>query len=158
MFNILKYQHELISDAVEIRVVFQNKKDGEIITDGGHFTSREAADRWLYDLKRLWFLVRTEKFLLHKQHIYEHGAGHKSVTVKKAILDQLIRQKNYAVNNTSVSLNAICNWLLTELPKFERILPSVKNPSYAGADEELKVLTDFASRQVNFNLLKKQAK
>jgi hypothetical protein len=130
------------------------RKDGIIIDDGGHFATKQGADLWLNNLKRDFIFFRVENFLHHKQHIFENAPGHKSLTLKKTILENILKHYRYAVDKP-IGLNTFCRWLLEFQEQFHQVLPSEKNPSRESSEEDLKFLMEFAKAQVQFNLLKK---
>jgi hypothetical protein len=153
MFNILKYNHDLVSDSIEIRVLFQLKPTAEIHNDGGHFAKKASGDAWLRQLKQNYLTIKVENFLHHKKHIIESSPGHKSLCNKKNSLDELFRFLTFACTNPS--LPEVCKWCITMHKHFEIILPSVTNPRYQSSIDALNEIMEFAKLHVNGALIKK---
>jgi len=153
MFNILKYNHDLITDALEIRVLFQLKPTSLIINDGGHFQKKASGDAWLRQLKQNYFTIKVENYLHHKKHIIESSQGHKSLCNKKNALDELFRFLTFACEKAT--LTEACQWALNMQKQFETILPSSTNPSYQSSIEALNEIMTFARLHANGALLKK---
>jgi hypothetical protein len=147
MFNILKYSHDAASGIYEITVAYQLKHNGEIINDGGTFHTRQSADVWMYQIKKVYFVSRLKSYIRHKQHIIDAAMkGHKSLSIKKAILDELIGLIPKAVDQATP--NDAYRWALIMNRKLEQILPSDSNKSYHSSRDELKLITSFAQAQL----------
>ncbi len=153
MFNILKYQHDAVTDAIEIRVSFQLKPTSEIKLDGGHFNKKSQGDAWLHNLKRDYFTIKVENYIQHKKYIIEAGPGHKSLSAKKVSLDILNRFLFWAVSGKG--LGEICKWALESQKHFETILPSQNNNSFESSEAALSEIMNFARQHSNNHLLKK---
>lgn len=153
MFNILTYQHDLISDSIDIKVAFQLKPSSEIKEDGGHFLKRSSGDAWLRKLKKDYLTIKVENFLIHKKHIIEGGPGHKSLSVKKIALDELFRYLNFAVDKACLA--EACKWCIDMRKQFETILPSTSNNSYQSSNDSLNEIMEFAKLHANGALIKK---
>lgn len=147
MFRILKYQHDLVSDAVEIRVIFQLKPKGNIIEDGGMFTKKRNGDAWLYQVKKDYFNIKLENYLVHKKFIIESSVGHKSNIAKKQSLAELYKYLEWAC--TKASLYEACKWAIQMKKHFETILPSPNNPSYNSSNEAIDEIIEFAKLHQN---------
>lgn len=142
MFRLLKYQHDLINDSLEIRVLFQLKPTSEIIQDGGMFTKRISGDRWLEKLKKDYFTIKLENYIVHKKYIIESGPGHKSLCAKKQALAELHRFLLYCCEKAS--LQEACKWCLNMEQKLTAILPSSTNNSYQSSVTALDEIIQFA--------------
>ncbi len=152
MFRILKYSHDQVTDAVEIRVAVQLKPTSEIKEDGGMFPKKYSGDRWLEQAKKDYITLKIQNYLYHKKHIIEAGPGHKSHAAKKQALSELYRFLEWAC--TKASLPEICKWCINMNNQFALVLPSTTNPSYDSSMEALNEITEFAKLHVNGALVK----
>lgn len=152
MFNILKYQHDSISDILDIRVVFQINVNGKIQSDGGTFTSKSSGNQWLYKCKRDYFCFKIENYLIHKQHIIDVAKGNKNLITKTNSM-QLLQRFNqwYAFENPSLA--EMCKWTIAMEQHFLNVLPGRLNPSYESSLQCINQIMHFAKQHVNGALI-----
>ncbi len=156
MFNVLKFSHDLITNATEVKVLFQTKPGGEIKTDGGNFTTEQRAREWLYQLKRDYFLIKVENFIMHKRHIIESSTGHKSLADKKISLHRCNDfLKWFAFQNPHLPI--ACKYLLEIEEHFNKIIPSSTNVSFQTSLDELNYIIKFARDHAPKNEIKKES-
>lgn len=153
MLNIIRYAHDSITDSIEIKVLFQTKINGEVIQDGGTFSTKLSGDIWLSKLKKDYLTIRLENFYHHKKHIIETSPGHKSLQAKNEALNKIFRYLLWACKIDS--LTEVCKWLIDLEPDLNKIVPGSSNPSYQSSCDELKLLLDFARKHTGNNQLKK---
>jgi hypothetical protein len=158
MFNILRYQTDQVTGSLEIRVVFQQRENGNIIHDGGIFTTKQAGDSWLRNLKRDYFSFLVENYLVHKKHIIDYaieaGPSHKSISAKKISLDLLFKYSRWAAFEKA-PLMEMCKWAVQMENHFLAVLPSQKNNSYKSSLECATQIIKFAKEHSCGALLKK---
>lgn len=142
MFRILKCSHDLADDSLEIKVVFQQKRDGRILDDGGFFKSRASGEAWLSQLKKDYFTTRVENYIHAQQHIIEISQGHRSLQAKKECIDILMNYLDYATR--TATLYEACKYCLIVSKHLEMILPPLASTYYPNSAEDLKIIMDFA--------------
>lgn len=153
MFNIISYNHDLVSDSLTIKVLVQLKANGNIIEDGGTFSKKQSGDNWLRDLKKFYLTMKIENFVLHKKHIIESSVGHKSLNEKKIAVAELQKYLVYACEKASLA--DASKWCIQMYKHFEKILPSSSNPSYESSCKALDEIMEFAKLHVHGALIKK---
>ncbi len=156
MFNILDYSHNLADDSLKIKVVYQLKSGGQLLEDNKFFIKKVYGEKWLHDVKKLYFAIKVENYIIHKEHIYNSVPGHKSIAAKKEALKELRKYLNWALFASPLpSLMECCKWALRIQQQFETVLPSSNNNSYESSKEALREIIDFAKQHDTGALLKK---
>lgn len=153
MFNIVAYNHDLVTDSLTIKVFVQLKTNGNIIEDGGTFTKKQSGDAWLRELKKNYLTIKVENFILHQKYIIENSPGHKSLFEKKKAIAELQNYLTYACEKAT--LPEASKWCVFMYKHFEKILPSSTNPSYESSVEALNEIMLFAKAHEHGALIKK---
>jgi hypothetical protein len=156
MFNILQFTVDEITGQAEVKVSFQAKLNGREILDGGVFTNRDAAKKWLHHCQKDWFLTRVENYIAHKKIIIENAPrGHKSHAIKLQALDRLLKYIAYVAKEQR--LFDACKYLLAEYDNFLKVLPAKENASYQSSVQEIELLYKFAKEYYTKAEIKKAA-
>ena len=153
MFQIVKFQKDLVSGKTEVKVFFQLRQTSDIKEDGGTFSNEQAAKNWLRTIKKDYILIKIENYICHKKQIIDHAPHlHKSMIPKEQALAECLRYLQYVAEKQD--LRETCKWALVVQSKLEMILPNPKNPSYENSKKDLVQIIEFAKEHAQGAILK----
>lgn len=151
MLNILKYQHDRITGAVDMAISFQLKDKGNVVQENKNFTTELNAQSWFADVKKNYLLHRFDNFVYSCAMELEKATGHKSLHAKQEALTTVRNYAQWAA--TMASLTDSCRYMLLIKDSIEKILPFETNEQYPALYTEQSNLIAFARKHVDHGLL-----